>query len=445
MSLSLISQQATLRDAVRRLSQAVVAPIARNGDGEMRLPKDGIRRRGDTDLIGIRHPQADGCGPAKQKTRDFAPSLRQVRSGLVVAALVTLLGACGREPPPAAAGTPLRTWTLPLTTAAPGSAEGYAVTGAVVSEQRIDLASRLSGHIREMPAQEGDRVKRGTRLVLLDAPEVEAGVRQNEAALLAAQAALEDARTDTEAFDDLRERGSASDNEMRKTRLRYEAARAAFDGARVALDAARAQRPYADIRSPIDGWVVARHRRVGELVTPGVPLLTVESAGSLIFEAHAAQNRAAALHEGAPVSVSIDGLEAPLPGTIARVVPSADPVTRSQLVKIALPERPDLRPGMFGRARFSSADVPALVVGRAALLERGGLWGVFVVGADSVARFRWLRTGREDSGGVQIHAGLEAGERYVGVAEASLRDGDRVQPAGAPPAESAAGPADAAR
>lgn len=347
------------------------------------------------------------------------------------AALSVLLAACGQESRPGPSAAAPKTWELPLATAGRSVPGGHTATGAVTSEQRVDLASRLSGYIREMPVQEGDRIREGDLTARLDAPEVEAGVRQTEAAVQAAQATLDDARTDFDAFRELLARGSVSDNEMRKVRLRFEAAEAAFEQARAARDTARAQRPYVDIRSPVDGWVVARHRRIGELVVPGVPLLTVESSRALIFETHVAQNRAAALRTGMRVAVAIDGLAATLPGTVSRIVPSADPVTRSQLVKIALPETPELRPGMFGRVSFRIGEAPALVVPRSALVERGGLYGVFVVDADGLARFRWLRTGREGFDGVEIHAGLETDERFVSVAESGLRDGDRVQPAGA--------------
>lgn len=356
---------------------------------------------------------------------------RLPRAAAAAAVVAALLGACGKEPQVQAADTQPRTWDLPLASAGHGATAGYSATGSVTSEQRVDIASRLSGYILEMPVQEGDRVREGALLARLDAPEIEAGIHQAEAALQAAQAALDDAGTDFDAFRELHARGSVSDNEMRKMRLHFEAAQAAFEQARAARDTARAQRAYTDLRSPIDGWVVARPRRVGELVVPGMPLLTVESSRQLVFETYLAQQRAAGVRTGAPVAVSIDGLPGPLQGTVSRIVPSADPVTRSQLIKIALPETPALRPGMFGRAAFELGESPALVVPRGALVERGGVQGVFVVDGESLARFRWLRTGREWPDRVEVDGGLASGERIVAAAEPGLRDGDRIRSADA--------------
>ena len=127
-----------------------------------------------------------------------------------------------------------------------------------------------------------------------------------------------------------------------------------------------------------------------------------------------------------PVTVRIDGIAAPIAGKVSRIVESGDPVTRSYPVKIALPATSGLLPGMFGRADFVVGRVAVPVVPTAALIERGGLRGVFVVDADSKARFRWLRLGREWPDRAQVTAGLQSGERIVAVAVPSLREGETV-------------------
>jgi len=66
------------------------------------------------------------------------------------------------------------------------------------------------------------------------------------------------------------------------------------------------------------------------------------------------------------------------------------------------------------------------VVPRQALVERGGLYGVFVVDGEGNAYFRWLRTGREWPDRVEVTAGLQSGERLVMVPDSALRDGDRI-------------------
>lgn len=342
--------------------------------------------------------------------------------------LSVFLSACGRAPDAHPQPAP-KSWNLPVMKAPAGVPVEYTSVGSVVSDQRVDVASRLSGYIREILVQEGDRVRRGQVLARLDAADVEGGIRQAQAGVGAAEAAFRDAQTDLERFQRLFERGSVSDNELRKIRLKHDAAREALNQARAGFDTARAQRDYAEIRSPVDGLVVARAKRAGDLAVPGAPLLTVESGRTLLFETFVAEGQVAAIAVGKPVEVRIDGLTTPLKGTVSRVVPSGDPATRSYQVKIALPETPGLMPGMFGRAGFAIGESQAPVVPRQALVERGGLRGVFVVDGEGRAHFRWLRIGREWPDRVEVTAGLQAGERFAAAAEAALREGDQIIPA----------------
>ncbi|MDO9611368.1 MAG: efflux RND transporter periplasmic adaptor subunit [Serpentinimonas sp.] len=340
-------------------------------------------------------------------------------------ALAALLGACGKAPEaPAASNTTSR--PLPVMTASAGAPLEYTAVGSVVSDQRVEVASRLSGYIRDMLVQEGDRVRRGQLLTRLDASDVEGGIRQGQAAGGAAEAALRDAQIDLERFQRLFERGSVSDNELRKVRLKFEAAREARNQARAGLDTALAQRAYAEITSPVDGVVVARHKRTGDLAVPGAPLLTLESGRGLLFETFVAEGQVATIAAGQPVQVNIDGLPAPLKGTVSRVVRSGDPVSRSYQVKITLPETVGLMSGMFGRAAFPLGTSPAPLVPRRALVERGGLTGVFVLDGEGRARFRWLRIAREWPDQVEVGAGLAANERFVAAPVPALRDGDLI-------------------
>jgi len=114
-------------------------------------------------------------------------------------ALAALLGACGKAPEaPAASNTTSR--PLPVMTASAGAPLEYTAVGSVVSDQRVEVASRLSGYIRDMLVQEGDRVRRGQLLTRLDASDVEGGIRQGQAAGGAAEAALRDAQIDLECW-----------------------------------------------------------------------------------------------------------------------------------------------------------------------------------------------------------------------------------------------------
>ena len=89
---------------------------------------------------------------------------------------------------------------LPVITVSVGAPVEYTTVGSVVSDQRVDVTSRLSGYIRAVLVHEGDRVRRGQVLVRLDASDVEGSIRQAQAGVSAAEAAFRDAEADRGAF-----------------------------------------------------------------------------------------------------------------------------------------------------------------------------------------------------------------------------------------------------
>lgn len=341
-------------------------------------------------------------------------------------ALSALLGACGKAPEAQPQPAP-KSWDLAVVkVATAGLPIDYTTVGSVVSDQRIEVTSRMSGYIHELLVREGDRVRRGQIIARLDGADVEGSIRQSRAGVGAASSALADAQIDFERFQRLYERASVSENEWRKVRLKRDAARESLNQAQAAQDTANAQRAYVDIRSPDDGVVVARLKQAGDLAAPGAPMLTLEVGRALLFETSVSEAHVAAIAVGSRARVKIDALTQVFEGTVSRVVPSGDPVTRSYLVKVALPETAGLMPGMFGRASFAVGDSPSLLVPAQALVERGGLRGVFLVDEAGLARFRWLRTGREWPDRIEVTAGLAAGERIVAAVDPGLREGDRI-------------------
>lgn len=345
-------------------------------------------------------------------------------TSIVAVGLLLMLAGCGEsEKPPLSSA---RDWTLPVKTVNAGVPVEYTAIGSVISDRRVEVASRLSGYLLEVLVREGDQVHRGELLARIDASDVDSRIRQAQASLKSAQATYDDASVDLKHYQRLFRDGTISESRLRQVKLQHETALEARNQARAVLDAARAQSDYTGIRSPIDGVVVERLHETGDLAVPGMPLLALESGSDLVFQTYVTEQQIRRVGNAQSVTVQIDGLDGPLDGRVRSVVRSADPVTRSYPVKIALPDTPGLMSGMFGRADFVLGQAPVPVLPRKALVERGGLRGTFVVDADGTARFRWLRIGREWPDRVEVTAGLKAGERVVAASEPGLHDGDHV-------------------
>ena len=115
-----------------------------------------------------------------------------------------------------------------------------------------------------------------------------------------------------------------------------------------------------------------------------------------------------------------------LSGLVAQILPTGDPATHTFLVKVELPPTPGLKTGMFGRMLVDKGTGQTLVVPRSAVIERGELTGLYIVGSDSLARLRWVKLGRPVGELVEILSGVTAGEQLLADASTGI-EGARIE------------------
>jgi RND family efflux transporter MFP subunit len=156
--------------------------------------------------------------------------------------------------------------------------------------------------------------------------------------------------------------------------------------------------------------------------------VTVEQSGVYRLEAQVGESSLAYAKLGAAVPVRVDALDTTLTGKAVEIVPAADPQSRTFTIKIELPAQPLLRSGVYGKASFSRGERQVLLVPAAAVLERGQLTGVFVVGQDGRAEFRLVKTGKRYGEKLEILSGLSTGERIVIKGAERIHEGGRVAP-----------------
>lgn len=353
------------------------------------------------------------------------------RRAFAAAVLTLLLSACGGDPKPNAPPK-ARVFEAATTVIAPREIPViYTTTGTVVSDERVEISSRTAAYVRTVNVREGERVQLGQLLATLDSQDIEADVRMAQAERDKAMVTSADARRDLEDSEKLLAKGMVAEAHRRKALLQQQSANETLQGAEAALARALSERQYTRILSPVAGVVVARHQRAGDLASPGTPLVTVESDTALLFETHAVEQRVTDIRIGDLVDVQIDALRAPIRGEVLRLVASGDPVTRGFQVKVSIPPTQGLLPGMFGRGQFTIGTKQALVVPASTLVDRGGLTGVYVVDAGQRLNFRWLRTEHGAADGFVVLAGLEPNERVIAAPTSRMREGDRVEAAGA--------------
>ena len=106
---------------------------------------------------------------------------------------------------------------------------------------------------------------------------------------------------------------------------------------------------------------------------------------------------------------------------------SANPITRTHTVKLSLTGSPvGVNSGAFARVAFQRGERSTLLVPSSAVVVRGGITGVFVVGDDQIARFRMVRTGLTYGDSIEIQAGVVVGERVLAESRQTPLNGDRI-------------------
>ncbi|HYG97600.1 MAG TPA: efflux RND transporter periplasmic adaptor subunit [Terriglobales bacterium] len=304
----------------------------------------------------------------------------------------------------------------------------FEAVGTVRASQSAQVASQMMGTVSRILVHEGDRVHRGQILAALDEAQPRAGVDRARAAVAASEQNVAASSADyalaestLNRYQSLYDKQSVSPQEFDEVKGRYAAAKARRDGARAAQSQAKAaleqasnSYDYTKVRAPFDGVVTAKLVDAGALASPGTPLFVVEGDGRLRLEATVDERGIGAVRLGSDVPVLIDALgSGPLTGKVVQVLPAADPASRSFLVKVELPPMPQLRSGVFGRVRFRQGQRESLLVPQTALVHRGQLDGVFVLGNDQVVTLRYVTLGRADDKKVEVLSGLEHGERVV--------------------------------
>ncbi len=376
--------------------------------------------------------------------------------------IVLLVWSRTHRPPPPTVNAPLT-----VTVAAVGSTTVSAWISLIGSVQPRDtavVAAESAGRVVELPVELGDRVTRGQVLARLDGELVAAQVAQNEAEaarafanqrqaeaqVAEAEAAFAEAQRALRRAEILDASGNASGETLdaRRTQLAQALARVASAKSAIAQAAADQARNQAqrrelsqlearlDLRAPADGLVVERLARLGAVPGPGEPLLRIAIAGAMEIAAEIPEDRLPRIANGQSAELLLAGMTEPISGTVRRIDPQVDALTRLGAVRITT-DHPlaATATGTSVRIRIRLASEHGLAVPASALITHAGTPAVVVIDGAGTAAIRPVQTGIGDGLRILIAAGLSAGERVVVRAPGFVPPGTAVQAVDTPLAE----------
>jgi HlyD family secretion protein len=351
------------------------------------------------------------------------------------------------------------------------------LSGTIRPVDQATLSTRVSGRIIYFPLEAGDRFRKGDILARIDVQDIaaqtnqaQAGVAQAQAELarsqaslsqlksqkLADQAALRQAQINqtrsaqlraegavsqanldeaNTALDQAREQVSQAEAGIQQSQAAIAQSQAALNQAKFGVTAASTNESYGTIVAPFDGIVTEKLASLGETTNPysmnGTALLKIENPDRLQLEISVPEENLRFVRVGQSVQVRVESASQTLKATIQQIVPAADANSRSFLVKIPINNSGRLISGMFGRIALSvNGKQDTILIPSTALIQRGQLQGVYVANTNtsnqSTAVLRWVKTGQQRDGKVEIVSGLTTGDRIITSNIGQLSDGQPI-------------------
>jgi HlyD family secretion protein len=303
---------------------------------------------------------------------------------------------------------------------------GISASGLLVAREEAAVLPELSGYrVVRVLVDEGDRVRRGQALAILDGALLTGEVQRAQAQVASAQVAAERARAEYGRVADLTGQGVIAEETIAQRGFEARAAQAQLAAAQAALREVGVRRDRLTLRAPVSGIVLERSVRPGDVAGTGTePPFRIARDGLLELDAEVPERLFSDLAIGRSATVMLASGER-LGGSIRLLGQRIDPATRLGRVRIALPPNPALRLGGFATASIAATGAPVPMVPERALTYKGGAALLTVDKSGHVARVP-VRTGARSKGFVEIAEGPPVGTRVLLGGGALVMPGDVV-------------------
>jgi RND family efflux transporter MFP subunit len=358
----------------------------------------------------------------------MAVSIVSVAHSLPAAVLLVSAALAGCSRPPAAED-PVRAVKVQTVGA---SAYGTAPEFSAEVRARVEtpIGFRVAGKILRRQAELGQRVQAGQVLAELDPQDYRLAADAARAQQAAAQTSRDLAAADLQRYRELRAQNFISSAELERRESTYRSAQAQLEQAQAQLASQGNQTRYATLVADVAGVVTAIDAQPGQVVSAGTPVLRIAQDGARDVVFAVPEDRAAQIKPGSAVAVRGWAGGPELQGQVREVAASADPVTRTYTVKVAIDAAtaPPLGATVYARPQaLSHVGAPVLKLPTSALRQEGGGSAVWVLDKGSMTvRSQPVQVATADGNEAVIAQGLEPGMQVVVAGVHVLAPGQKV-------------------
>lgn len=296
-------------------------------------------------------------------------------------------------------------------------------TASVEPEIINNISAQMSNRIKAIYVDEGVRVGKGQKLVVLD----DVNTTQYQLAADNAKAALHNAQINYDRAVELLKIGGGTQQQVDQMEMTLINARNNLAQAERTL---RNALENTVLTSPIDGVVTARNYDPGDM-TGAQPILTVARINPVKVVINVNESQLALLKKGMPVEMTFNTFgDEVFNGTVSLVMPTVDATSRTVGVEISLPN-PDGRvlPGMFGRATIALGNSRHVVVPDRAVVKQQGSGDhyVYVYNQDGTVSYNKVELGQRLGTSYELISGVPNGAQVVVEGQNGLSNGKKVE------------------
>ena len=325
----------------------------------------------------------------------------------------------------------------PVVAAGTSSADMQSTYPATIKGvQDVEIRPKATGFITQIHVKEGQTVKAGQVLFVIDNETAQQQVRQSQAAVNTAQQQANTAKLTYENSQKLHENRVIGDYELQTAQNSYEVAQAQLAQAQAGLASAREQLSYCYVKSPASGVVGTLPYKKGALVSNANVLTTVSNNSSMevyfsVTEKAAMQLQAAGLQSLPSVKLQLaDGSIYSLEGTVTKMSGVIDQATGSvQLIATFQNPQKLLKSGGAGTIIIPRQENSAIIIPQGCVSEIQNKKFVFLVGKDNKVKYTEIKVDPQNDGqNYIVTEGLKEGDKYVSNGITKLTDGMEIVP-----------------
>jgi len=353
-----------------------------------------------------------------------------------ITVLLTLNSCSSKESlePQANTDTPI---AVKVATPSSGEEQSINISGQIEAAESANISTRVMGFITMLKVKVGDHVNKGQLLATISNQDIVAKRAQADAMIAEAQAALKNAQKDYDRFSVLYKQQSATAKELDNVTLQLASAKSGLEAAKQMRNEASAQLNYTNLTAPFSGIVTQKLADAGSMANPGMPLLTIEQAGSYQVSASVPENTIDKIKAGEKAILSVSALNKTIKGEVAQINQSSQFTGGQYIIKISIPDndKKGLYAGMYvdvsipltkAVATNNNEDAQVLVP-TASIEDRDQLTGLYTISSNNTALLRWVRLGKTYGDKVEVLSGLDKHEQYIVSADGKLYNGAPVK------------------